>query len=186
MPHGFSPVGPRIQKYRDSDGSLLDIEVEGAELSFESLVNDYSGGTTLRSVLDEVLRVGAVKRVGRDKLRLIRPYYLVETASDDLQNLDVMGLSAGTLLDTIEQNIRPDQDDLFFQRVVIQADMPNQAIADVKAHVRARCQALANEIDTYLAQQARIHGEDPDQQNKIDKVGIGLYYFQQENENHDE
>lgn len=165
--------------YRTASGTPRTIPVEGEAPSFQDLVERYSGGTTVRSVLDEVLAAGAVQQSARGRLKLIRPYYVTEVGDRDLQNLDVLGISAAELLKTVDHNIRPDQDDPHFQRLVFQIDVPESARAETRRHVRERCQALANEIDEYLARQARERPEGPSR-SPVSRMGIGIYYFEGE------
>ena len=162
--------------YRTEAGRPQSIPVEGDAPSFQHLVETYSGGTTVRSVLDEVLRAGAVEKLSSGRLKLIRPYYVTEGGDRDLQNLDVLGISGAELLNTIAYNIEPDQTDPRFQRLVFQIDVPEHARDGARAHVRERCQALANEIDGYLAEQAREGGKSDGE--PVHRMGIGIYYFE--------
>ena len=78
---------------------MLPVEPQADEPSFAALVETYSGGATLRSVLDELVSSGAVERLPDGRLKLLRPYYLTEADGDHSQQLDVLGYSAGHLLE---------------------------------------------------------------------------------------
>lgn len=162
--------------FQNRSGKPLQIPPEGDEISFQTLVERYSGGTTLRSVLDEVLRVGAVSQnPSTGRLKLINPYYLTHVDQHELQKLDVLGLSAGDLIDTIEHNIQPDQRDPHFQRLIIQRGLSPAQAEQARAYIRQKSQRLANEIDTYLVALAR---EDSADTKRIERLGLGLYYYQ--------
>lgn len=170
--------------FQNRSGRPLQILPEGEAISFQTLVERYSGGTTLRSVLDEVLRVGAVSQnPSTGRLKLINPYYLTHADQHELQKLDVLGLSAGDLIDTIEHNIQPDQRDPRFQRLVIQRGLSPAQAKQARAHIRRRAQELANEIDAYLVDLAREEDEDPE---RIERLGLGLYYYQTGSKPHED
>lgn len=162
--------------FQNRAGKPLQIPPEGEAVSFQTLVDRYSGGTTLRSVLDEVLRVGAVTQNPRTgRLKLINPYYLTHADQHELQKLDVLGLSAGDLIDTIEHNIQPDQRDPRFQRLVIQRGLSPEQAKQAQAYIRQKAQALANDVDAYLVE---LSQEKHDGSESIERLGLGLYYYQ--------
>ncbi|GJM08655.1 MAG: hypothetical protein DHS20C11_09310 [Lysobacteraceae bacterium] len=165
-------------EYQDRYGQPRVIPIEGDTLSFEHLVAQHSGGTTVKSVLDEVLRVAAVERLDDGQLRLLRPFYLTETSSGDEQNLHVLGLSTESLINTIGHNIEPDQDEPFFQRLVLDDGFDPSVLPTLRAQLRRRGQTLANEVDGFLAGIKTVAAEKADNVRGSARVGMGIYYFE--------
>ncbi len=165
------------ERYQDEQGKALDIPLDGADISFAGLVNDYSGGATLKSVLNDVLHNGAVEEISKGFYRLLNPFYLTTYDKDRLQSIGVLGLSAGELISTIEHNIQPEQDSPRFQRVIFQRNLPTVAVSQAQDFIRCEAQILADKVDCKLAALAKQH-DNPLEDNHTSLVGLGLYYFQ--------
>lgn len=147
------------------------------DISFESLVESYSGGATIRSVLDDLLDHKAVEKTSKDSVKILRSYFLCHSKDSEIKSLDIMGMCTSDLLNTINHNIITSDDDLYFQRYIQQKEMPVHHIPLVETFIRERSQKLANEADTFmatLAQQDTVNSETV----KIDRLGLGIYYFQ--------
>lgn len=172
-------------EYADTDGSPLVLPLESDQgPSFARLVETHSGGATLRSVLDELVAAGAVERTEEQHVRLLRPYYLTEADDDHTQQLDVLGYSAGHLLETIEYNTRPDQTEPFIQRLIIQENVPASLVEEARGYVRRRAQETANDVDRYLTGMVALH-DGKDDEPKVGRLGLGLYYYETEDEPND-
>lgn len=170
-------------RYTGADGKPIDLtlEEEADGLSFAALVEAHSGGATLRSILDELISAGAVERTDSGKVRLLRPYYLTEADTDHSQQLDVLGYSAGHLLETIEHNTRDEPEALFFQRLIIQEEVPESLVDEARRYIRSRGQELANDVDRYLTGMIALH-EGKENEPRVQRLGMGLYYYETEDD----
>ncbi len=158
----------------ESKPKVLPIE-SADQTDFKSLVDKYSGGSTYRSILDDLLVSESVK-VENDQVLLLKPYYLTEHDGDDLQKIDFLGVSTQYLLETIDHNIDPNRQGARFQRIVFHEALPTTLYNIAESYVRQKSQALANEVDEYLAH--LIEHADPQSQNQtIPYVGLGLYFY---------
>ena len=170
------------ERYAGADGNPLVLPLESDDgPSFAGLVEAHSGGATLRSILDELVTSGAVKRRDNGDVRLLRPYYLTEADDDHSQQLDVLGYSAGHLLETIEHNTREGQEAPFLQRLIIQEDVPESLVEEARRYVRTRAQETANDVDRYLTGMVALH-KGPDDEPKVTRLGMGLYYYETEDQ----
>lgn len=164
------------QDYLDPHGKTCPIPIESkTEADFKTLVDRYGGGTTHRSVLDDLLQSGSVK-VKDKQVELIKPYYLTANDPDDLQKLNFLGVSTQYLIETIDHNIDPDRPNPRFQRIVFHEQLPNSLINIAESYVREKSQELANDVDEYLERliQHSNHGEN---EALIPYVGLGLYFY---------
>lgn len=168
--------------YLDADGRPMPLPVDGPAPSFAALVTAYSGGTTLRAVLDECLRVGAVQRVAPDRVALLQADFIAVEDADQSQSLAIMGLSGQDLLGTIERNLRPGQTDRYLQRLVQQADLRSSQVAAARQYIRRKSLQLLEDVDLYLAHLARDQASLPLDPGDlvVERLGLGLYYFQDE------
>ncbi|MGV6851129.1 MAG: DUF6502 family protein [bacterium] len=165
------------ENFQDSDGKPLEIPLDNDAISFASLVNDYSGGATVKSVLDDVLYNGAVEQIGKHRLKLLKPYYLTTYDADKHQSISVLGMCAGDLIQTIEHNIQPEQTSPWFQRAIFQRNLPIAALPEAKKYIAEESQILADKVDKKLASLEKKY-HDPLDETYVPHVGLGLYYFQ--------
>lgn len=144
------------------------------EPDFKSLVEKYSGGATVRSILDDLIISGSVE-LKDNKVELLKPYYLTVNDPDDVQKLNFLGVSTQYLLETIEHNISPDKTDPRFQRIVFHEELPLSLINIAESFVRDKSQQLANEVDEYLEHLIQYANDDGE---TVPYIGLGLYYYQ--------
>ncbi|MCX7553400.1 DUF6502 family protein [Marinicella sp. S1101] len=144
------------------------------EPDFKSLVEKYSGGATVRSILDDLVVSGSAKVVDGD-VELLKPYYLTVNDPDDVQKLNFLGVSTQYLLETIEHNINPEKSDPRFQRIVFHEELPISLINIAESFVRDKSQQLANEVDEYLEHLIQYANDDGE---TLPYIGLGLYYYQ--------
>ncbi len=165
--------------YLDPHGKAKIIPLDAQnEPSFKQLVEQYSGGATYRSILDDLLLSGSIK-VNNEQVELIKPYYLTVNDPDDIQKINFLGVSTQYLLETIDHNIDPNRSDPRFQRIVFHEHLPKSLENIAESFVRDKSQQLANEVDEYLEhliQYAKDDGE------TIPFLGLGLYYYQADTE----
>ncbi|WP_395377209.1 DUF6502 family protein [Marinicella sp. W31] len=154
---------------------ILPIKGDG-KTDFQALVEYYSGGATYRSVLDELLANGAVKKHKDNTLELIRPYYLTESDGNELQKINFLAESAQYLIETIDHNIDPERSSPRFQRIVTQDRLPQSLANIAESYIRKQSQALANDVDAYL--EHLVEHSDLEQDNDlIPNIGLGIYFY---------
>ncbi len=149
--------------------------------SFESLVIDHAGGTTTNSILDEVLANGnVVLDPETQSYSLISANVLV---TEPEAQLDVWATAAGDLLGTIERNLRPNQTDRRFQAFAHEMNLEAIQIDEVRAFVKEKGNEFLEEFDRFLGKLSQER-KDPNAPT-IPRVGMGLYYFQDDPEKAD-
>lgn len=160
-------------RYQADSLGCLDLPLEG-ELSFSALVKKYSGDIPPRAILDELLQVGVVTRLGDGQLRLVERAYIPSAGKGEL--LRFLGTDVGGLLTTMDNNIH-DLGEPLFQRKVYYDNLPEQALPLLRRMVQEKGQPMLEEFDRWLAQ----HDRDvkPDVQGHGRRgAGIGIYYFE--------
>ncbi len=146
------------------------------EKSFSTLVEKYSGGATMRSVLDELVKVNSVQIEG-DKARLIRQDYMEKPDKQKLINLEVSGFSAGGLLNTLVFN---DQETSYtnkrYQKIAFNREIPLEHVQEAKDYIYENTDKLIFSVDDKLSSLETNHKNQPSQ-----LMGIGAYYFEEGN-----
>lgn len=174
------------QAYRNHRGQLVKIiALESKdEPDFKHLVEKYSGGATVRSILDELLRSESV--VDKEGyVELIKPYYLTENDPDDIQNIDFLGLSTQYLLETIDHNVDPDRSGPRFQRIVLHDKLPKSLSNIAESYARKKSQELANDVDEYIEHLIQ-HSDLEEEQDLIPYIGVGIYFYKSDGINKNE
>ena len=91
----------RLFQTKVGDPAVLKID-SGAN-SFRQLVDRYSGGVYHQTLLSELERTGAVRRVGADRVKALRRTPVV--GGPDIESVQATGELAGDLMLTLEHNL---------------------------------------------------------------------------------
>ncbi|HTT01298.1 MAG TPA: DUF6502 family protein [Steroidobacteraceae bacterium] len=129
---------------RTGEPALL--QITGQNRSFQQLAERYSGGVYYQTLLSELVRVGAVKRVGGDHVRALRRSLSAGGASAEA--LVAAGESAGDLLQTLEHNLTAhSHEQLPIRSLVLPVDA--RSLPLFRAQVARRSDALMEVIETF-------------------------------------
>jgi hypothetical protein len=165
----------RETKYVDGKGEPVAIPIYGKGATFEKLVKKFSGDMPTRAVMDELIRIGAIKLEPDQRVRLIKDAFI--PTHDDAIKFHIFGTDVSLLISTIENNIELKSEEPFFQRKVYYDNLPDEVIADLRRMSKKSAQKLINDMDRYIAI------NDRDVNPKLEGTGrniagIGLYYFE--------
>jgi hypothetical protein len=162
----------RDPDFRDAKGAAKPLPAEG-RISFATLVKRHSGDMPARAVLDELVRVGAVERLGDGRLAPVARAYVPQRGSTE--KIDILGHDTADLIDTIDHNIEHGADDARFQRKVMYHALPARAVPAFRKLSATQAQALLEKLDRWLAE----HDTDPAIGEATARVGLGIYYFEE-------
>ena len=132
-----------------SGAAPLPVEGEG---SFAGLVRRYSGDMPVRAVLDELLRVDAV-RIRDGLVELVYRHYIPPLG--ETRKLVYLGEDAGDLISTIGHNLTASAADSRFQRKVFYDNVPVESLPAIRALVRERCEPLLDELAREMSRHDR-------------------------------
>lgn len=175
--------------FRDGDKPRRILPFESSdtdEPSFSQLVGRHSGGAPARAVLDELERSGAVRVLPDRMIELVRSRYITPGDGTDINYSDVFGLACGELINTIDYNWNPDADDARsdkrLQLVVYNRSIDPTLVEAAREAVESAAREVAERVDELLYHFEQKSRElEPSGPEPI-RVGLGLYYFQSENE----
>jgi len=145
-------------------------------LSFGALVRRHSGDMPTRAVLDELLRVGAVRQREDGLYEPVARAYVPQRGV--LDKLNILGNDVGDLIDTIDHNLQHGSDDPRFQRKVMYHSIDAQALPAFRRLSAVQAQSLLERLDGWLAE----HDTDPAldrRETPRARVGMGIYYFEE-------
>ena len=166
----------RDGEFTNDKGEPAALLLEGTP-SFAQLVKRYSGDIPARAVLDELLRVGAVRSIKGGRIKLVSRAYVPRTSN--LDKLAILGTDVAYLIKTIDHNMEYGERDPYFQRKVMYDNVPQEAISKLRMLSAEQSQKLIEQLDKRLSR----HDRDVNQAVKgtgRKRVGIGIYYFEED------
>src|SRR6267142_1243596 len=168
----------RDADFSDPEGNpkVLTLQEEDGHESFATLARRFSGDIPSRAILDELLRVGVVEKVGETSVRLKTRAYVPESGNAD--KLNILGTDVSDLVSTIDHNLQHGAADPFFQRKVMYDNVPVEALREFRRLSAAQAQTLLERLDKWLSQHDR--DTHPGAGTGQVRTGIGIYYFEED------
>ena len=144
--------------------------------SLAELIHRHSGDMPVRAVVDELLRVGAIRLRDEGHAELLHRHYL--PPQGERRKLVYLGDDVADLIATIGHNLEAPPDQAFFQRKVFYDNIPQEHIAAVRAVARKRGESA---IDALVHDMA---SHDRDATPRVDGTGrframVGIYYHEE-------
>ena len=127
---------------------------DGATPSFSDLVRRHGrGDLPARAVLDELLRVGAVRRLRDGRIKLEATAYV--PAATSVESLAILGTDVADLVAAIDHNLSSPPESSFLQRKVAYDNVPDRAVSDLLARAERDGRSLLERLDRVLARKDR-------------------------------
>jgi Family of unknown function (DUF6502) len=167
-------------KYLSPNGAPRALSFDGESPNFTDLVADYSGGTTPRAVLDDLQMSGAVVKQVDGLFSPQSADHLAIGGAKDGRDLYLLSLAAGDILATAERNFRPHQDDRYVQLLVQETRIPRSKLPLVRQFARKSAQLWLDDTERFFASLANASDGHADTVDFAPRLGIGVYYFQEE------
>jgi hypothetical protein len=166
----------RDPDFGDGKGHPLPLRLLGKRLAFSALVKRYSGDIPMRAMLDELVRVGAVKRLRDGRIGLVVRGYIPQKGMD--QQLTVLGQDAADLIATIDHNLYRNPSRPRIQRKVMYDNVPVESAEAFQAVAQARAQEMLEGLDRWLSHRDRDINPTVKGKGRL-RVGLGVYHFEE-------
>jgi hypothetical protein len=166
----------RDPDFGDGNGHPSPLHTKGKRFSFSALVKRYSGDIPVRALLDELLRVRAVKRLSDGRIGLVVRGYVPPKGVN--QKLMILGQDAADLIATIEYNLYTKPARPRIQRKVMYDNVPLESAEAFQAVVQARAQEMLESLDRWLSHRDRDVNPTVKGKGRL-RVGLGLYHFEE-------
>jgi len=144
------------------------------EPTFSELVKRHSGDMSPRAILDELIRVGAVRETDIGWFRVLRREYIPEALGQ--QNFDRTGLVIRNFVNTVDFNMMKEGPGKgrFERNVVADDGIRAVDLPKFDQYLRERCQILLEEIDNWLT---TLPTPDAEAGDEIIHTGVGVYHY---------
>jgi hypothetical protein len=167
----------RDTDFGDGKGHPQPLRMEGKRASFSELVKRYSGDIPVRAILDELLRVGAVKQLKDGRICLLSRGYIPQKGP--VEKLQVLGTDTADLISTIDHNVYQKPTKPRFQRKVMYDNVPVEAAKEFHILAAVQGQELLEAIDRWLAHRDRDVNPASKGTGRV-RVGLGIYHFEEQ------
>jgi hypothetical protein len=151
------------------------LPLEGRK-SVSELVRRHSGDMPVRAVVDELLRVGAIRIRDNGEAELLHRHYL--PPQGERRKLVYLGDDVADLIATIGHNLTAKAPNTMFQRKVFYDNVPLEHLEAVRAVARKRGEAA---IDALVNEMA-LHDRDANPKvegTKRYRTMVGIYYHEE-------
>jgi len=166
----------RDNAYQNSSGDPIDLPLGDTPVSFSTLVKTYSGDMPVRAVLDELIRVGVVKKLDSGMLSLLSSAYIPQKS--DSEKLVLLGVSVADLLNTLEHNIPRPLEDSRLQLTLAYDNLPEEALEEFKKMSEEHAQKTLLLLNDWLSKQDRTVNPSVSGRGRY-RAGLGMYYFEE-------
>lgn len=166
----------RDPDFGDGKGHPHPLRMEGRRASFIELVKRYSGDIPVRAMLDELVRVGAVKQLRDGRICLLARGYIPQKGP--VEKLQVLGTDTADLISTIDHNVYQKPSKPRFQRKVMYDNVPIEAAKEFQVLAAAQGQELLEALDRWLSHRDRDVNPATKGTGKT-RVGLGIYHFEE-------
>jgi len=165
----------RDEQFLDHRGKPAILAITGDGDTFQELVRRYSGDVPHRAVLDELVAEGGAERLDGDRVKLIDRAYLPR--ADESMKLHILGADTAFLIDTIDHNLKREQQAPRFQRKVLYDNLPDEALSEFQRLSSRAAQNLLEKLDRWLSDHDRDTQPDITGSGR-NLAGVGIYYFE--------
>jgi hypothetical protein len=165
----------RDPDFQQPGGGPAALDPQDGEHSFGALVRRHSGDMPARAVLDELLRVGAVRRQADGRLALVTRAYV--PLAGEVEKLGILGSDVGDLIATIDHNLQHGRSDPRFQRKVMYRSMPADVTTAFRELSAMQAQDLLERLDAWLAEHDVDNPAGQPDAPRV-RLGLGIYYFE--------
>ena len=156
-------------EYTDQDGRPRVLPIDGPDPSFAGLVHSFSGDIYPKIILDELLRVGAVRVQKDGSVRALARRYTLGGA--DAAALQQLGTAARDLFSTLEHNIAAPADSRLFDDSVVSVRLNSAAIPLLRQMLHRRGESFLEDVEGWLSER-----ETPDAARAV-RAGVMVQLF---------
>lgn len=143
--------------------------------SFAELVRRYSGDMPVRAVLDELMRVDAVRMRGHE-VELVYKHYIPPIG--ETRKLVFLGEDTADLISTIGHNLTASPQQARFQRKVFYDNLPLESLPAIRELAREKAERALDELAREMSRHDRDVNPAVDGTGRMRAV-VGIYFSEE-------
>lgn len=137
-------------EYTDAEGRPRNLPVDGPAPSFATLVHAFSGDIYPAIILDELVHVGAIRKVKDGSLRAVNRRYTLGGA--DPAAIEHLGRTARDVLGTLEHNLAAPVESRHYDDGVVSLSLDCAALPLFRRLLRERGAAFLQDIEGWISE----------------------------------
>lgn len=161
--------------FLDEDGRPLALPLRGSRRSFAALVKRYSGEPRVITLLDELVRVKAVRRLPDGRIEALSRTYA--TARWDAEGIVTIGERIREHLDSLLHNVRHPSRPRY-ERVIVNAQLDPRYAPMLLRDFANQADALVDAMDDALNDPAATIRPTQRAQDAL-RLGVAIYVFEE-------
>lgn len=142
---------------------------------FSVLVSRHGADVTMRTIFDELERVGAVQRTEEGMVELMVEAFAPQDSIEDL--IYIFGDCSADLLETLDHNLSCETENRRLQMSVVYNNLPDSVLRNLELVSRDRAMEFLKELNQFFSTQDRDTNPSIEGEGR-NRAGVGLYYFQ--------
>lgn len=162
----------------DNNRKPLALKRSGSGLSFETLVQRFGKNISHGPILNELIDAGCVEII-KDKVHYITNKYTPSALADETKS-SIASLSINRLASTLEHNLSH-QNDLWFQRNLYSIRIDKNQMKAFRDEVSQLLDHILIEKITPKFDEIESNHQTNKRNEQAEPVGLGLFFFQQQN-----
>jgi hypothetical protein len=160
-------------EFCDRDGNPLVLPLRGRR-SFVALVNRHAGDPRVATILKELLRVRAVRRVPGKRLEVLSR--TVATARWDSEGVKIMCERVRDLLETLTHNLKNESSPRY-ARFIVNADIDPKYVPMLVRDITEQAQVLGDAFEDALSHpDASLRGRST---SRATRLGVGFFLIEE-------
>ena len=160
--------------FQDSLGGPALLPIRGSKVSFAALVQRYSGEPRVVTILDELLRVKAVRKLPDDRYEAVSRTFA--PARWDPDGVTTVGEQLRDHLDTLIHNLKHPSRPRY-QRVIENAQLDPKYVPLLVRDISAQTDTLVDSLDDALNNPAATVKPGNEVQDAV-RLGVAVYVFE--------
>jgi len=165
------------------NGDPAVLPIFGKKRSFERLVERYGVGIPVRAMLDELMQLDAVERLEDQKVRAKSRIPIMTGLTN--RSIAAVGERGRDLLETLAHNVRRSSQP-FFEATAVIDDGDLELVNFVRREIAEQGTNFINSANSLLNRSQIKRGSKTAKSSKPVRLGVTVYYFQEESQNNDE
>jgi hypothetical protein len=151
---------------------VLSTGSQSQDSSFSRLVKKYGGDIPVKTVLEELISVGAIEFINRTDIRMITRGLTPDKNISEL--IKIVGRDTSDLLNTMNHNLSHEPEYRFFQKKVCHDGISSDELQAIRLMTKKKSQKLLEDIYKDLSK----FGDQKNKRKENYETGIGVYYYE--------
>lgn len=162
--------------YANEKGQPARLAFSGKGPTFSQLVKKFSGDMPARTILDELVRVGAVKITSDGLIQLVARGYVPGKGNET--RIMLLGEDVVSLIETIDHNMQSSKGERYYHKKVCYDNLPESVLPRLRLLAAQKGESVLVDLDRWLSDHDRDASPEKKHGKGRKRAGLGIFYFE--------